>query len=247
MLFRSDGITDVQINTKHTITVITVDTYTVDVASDVSSTGGIAGGGSSISTNHEVMETIGYVYTTVPSLKIAAWSRFRGWNWSGGTRSALGRIFFSKGSNIYVMGAQEDQYYSDLKPDSDTDGTAISFDWETPWSDFDDRISLKHTKYIQIDSKGTAPFNLEAYTDNIYKDENGNYDPYITIPFVAGDSSGYGDGDQPYGGGRRTADERLWNFDSRFKIIKFRMHGSTTSELRLIAISLIYLEGSYQQ
>ena len=246
-----DGITDTQINTTHTITVITADTYTVTVSSDTATSGTTAGGGASVTTYHEVMETIGYVYTTVPSLKIAAWSRFKGWNWSGGTRSALGRLFFSKGSKIYVYGAEEAKFYGDLIGDSaisdPTNGNGITFDWETPWSDFDNRVALKHTRYIQLDTKGTAEFTMQMYTDNIYKDVNDAYDPYLSMDFVGGDSGGYGDGDQPFGGGRRSADERSWAWTSRFKITKLRVTGSTTKALQIVAISLIYLEGSYQQ
>ena len=40
-------------------------------------------------------------------------------------------------------------------------------------------------------------------------------------------------GDAPYGGGRRTSDERLYAWTTKFKLLKLRFFGSTTEEVEV--------------
>lgn len=127
-------------------------------------------------------------------------------------------------------------------------GAEIEFDWELPWSDINSRMKKKRISYIGIDTVGTAAFTIEVYVDNIRVDENGNDDPALNLEFVAGDSGGYGgDGSQPYGGGRRAADERLWGFPCEFKLLKPRFKGSTNKRLAFVSITFLLVRGTYKR
>jgi hypothetical protein len=128
------------------------------------------------------------------------------------------------------------------------EGEPIEFDWELPWTDTNTRMKKKKLSYIGIDTSGEASFNVQAYVDNFRYDEDGLDDPAIEINFVAGSSQGYGGGNNPYfGGGRRAADERLWGFPCEFKILKLRVKGSTTRRLKMIALTLLYVRGTYKR
>jgi len=203
------------------------------------------------SVRDDVTETICYTFKFIPSLKITAWSRFRGWNWDAAASTLLGRIYFMRGKKLYVYGAQEDPIYADRIDDPDiTDpdlGDTIDFVWELPWADFDARVNNKTTRYIAFDTKGTAQFTAKMFVDNIYKDSDGELDPAIEVNFTGGDSPGYGGGEQPFGGGRRTSDPRLWNWPAKFQIMKLRFEGSARTELRFISITLFYLKGSIRR
>jgi hypothetical protein len=126
------------------------------------------------------------------------------------------------------------------------EGVPIDFDWEFPWVDFKKRMNVKELRYIQFDTEGNAQFTCEAYLDNIRVDEHGNDNPALSIQLTGGTSQGFGDGDQPYGGGRRAGDERPWAFSHKFKILKLRIKGSTTASLglRVISVSVGYVTGS---
>lgn len=127
------------------------------------------------------------------------------------------------------------------------EGEEISFDWQFPWTDFGQRMKKKKLCYVGNDSLGTATFNIDVFVDGIYKDADDNYNPALSMSFVGGSSGGYGNLDQPYGGGRRSGDERLWQYPVEFKRIKFRIHGSTREELKFSILSLLYILGTYKR
>lgn len=127
------------------------------------------------------------------------------------------------------------------------EGEEIEFDWELPWTDTKSRMKKKRMSFIALDTSGTARFTVEVYVDNIRVDVNGDDDPALSLEFVAGSSPGFGGGTQPYGGGRRAADERLWGFPCEFKIVKFRIKGSTNQRLQVVAISMLLAKGSYKR
>lgn len=133
-------------------------------------------------------EFYNYVYTSIPQLKINAWSRFRDWKWSAACRSTLGNLFFFRDNQVYLYGNTNQAFFADyigdqetfsdgttftdglgLSPISDinTSGVPIRFIWEWPWADFGDRTAKKKLKYIQIDSQGDGTFTAELYVDNI--------------------------------------------------------------------------------
>ena len=62
--------------------------------------------------------------------------------------------------------------------------------------------------------------------------------------FIGGDSYGYGNGQQPYGGGRRTNTEQLFAYPCRFKICKFNINGSSKYKLNINSIIIYYQEGN---
>lgn len=127
-------------------------------------------------------------------------------------------------------------------------GDAIAFDWEMPWTDANERMKKKRISYIALDTLGLASFTMEIYADKIRYDAVGADDPALSMEFVAGDSPGFGGGGgQPFGGGRRAADERMWGFPCEFKIAKIRVKGSTTERLQILAISLLLTKGTYKR
>jgi len=126
-------------------------------------------------------------------------------------------------------------------------GEEIDFDWELPWTDTGKRAKKKRLSFIAIDTEGTATFTVEAFVDNIRYTAEEEDDPAISLEFVAGSSLGYGGGDQPYGGGRRAADERLWGFPCEFKLLKLRFKGSTTKRLKFSVITLLITMGTYKR
>lgn len=249
----------------------------------------------------QTTETQCFVYTKIDTLKIKAWSRFRGWNWSCALRSALGRVFFGVGKKFYVYGNDQDQIFGDFVNDYDFftwntstaytagqrvrddatgtvyialvghtsapsgtfaqartandalwdeyEGTNVDFTWELPWADFDTRMKIKHNKYIGFDTRGTGAFTAQMFVDNIQFSavDGTTLDPTLTMDFVGGDSPGFGAGEQPFGGGRRTSDERLWSWPTKFKISKLRISGSTNKNLEFIAVTLAYLDGSIRR
>jgi hypothetical protein len=127
---------------------------------------------------------------------------------------------------------------------SDYEGVPITMSWELPWSDFGMRQDLKAMKHISFDAQGSAQFTVSAFVDNIYRtSDTGALQPARQIVFTGGDSAGFGGGDQPYGAGRRTREQFLWNFPLRSKLLKLRIDTSTTRQLRISAISFTYHKG----
>lgn len=124
-------------------------------------------------------------------------------------------------------------------------GDEIDVDWEFPWTNMKSRMKKKRMSYIMFDSTGRARFTCEIYTDRVRYDEDGADNPLLSLDMVAGDSPGYGGGDQPYGGGRRTSDERMWGVPCEFKTMKLRIKSSTKEHLRMSAISLALSQGNF--
>ena len=198
-------------------------------------------------------ETVCYAYTVIKSLKIKAWSRFKGWNWSCACHSQLNRVFFAEnaGSKLYVYGTKNDPSHGDKINDTaisdPTNGDELAFDWELPWADFNIRAYAKRSRYIGFDTQGTARFTAKMYIDNIELDSDGNDNPTLSMDFVGGDTGGFGNGMQPYGGGRRTQDERLWSWNTKFKVGKLRFVGSTYEKLQFVSITMLYMDGSIRR
>ena len=125
------------------------------------------------------------------------------------------------------------------------EGEEISFDWELPWTDAGTRSRIKRLAFLHFDTQGNSQFDVDVFVDNIYLDENSEYDPALTLNYTGGESFGYGGGDQPYGGGRNTRDERLWSHPVKFRLAKIRFHGATKLPLRVISITELYALGRY--
>lgn len=127
------------------------------------------------------------------------------------------------------------------------EGEAIEFELEMPWNTGKDPVKTKKLTHISVGSNGTAEFTVEAYVDDLYKDNTGAvvYDPVVSLDLCGNHAPGYGVGDGPYGGGRRSGDPRLWKFPAKFKKIKFRIYGSTTKPLEISMFSFLFSRGKY--
>jgi len=189
-------------------------------------------------------ETYGYIYTFVNELKVRAWARFRNWRWRSSAQTELGAVVFADDTRLFSYGNQNRPLYSDFI--GTEDAQPIAFQWEMPWADFDQRVKEKHNRYIQLDTTGTAQFTLQMFVDRLYK-LDGLLIPNNTMTFVGGDNGGYGDNGQPYGGGRQTSDQRLYDWPARGKLFKLRFEGITDEPLRVVAASLMYQVGSIRR
>lgn len=200
-----------------------------------------------------VQETIVFSYTNIPTLKVQAWARLTGWKWQSACRTALQNIVFSRGNKLYAY-----DFDSGINADRRNDpvinggtGEEIAFDWELPWADFKHRMDIKEIRYISLDTTGTALFTLQLYVDNLrVSGSTGADTPYLEFPFTGGSGLGFGQGGYgvvPWGGGRRTNEERLYAINAKFKLMKLRFKGSTKQPLRFVSISIAYLHGSIRR
>ena len=212
-----------------------------------------------INENGEKNGTICYAYTAGSSNNRTAlggaWSKFVGWNFDCGLTSALNDVYLIKGTKIYQLGNVDYPYYADFIGDPDypdengeLNGKEIEFEWEFPWADFGDRSATKHSRYLAISSTGNSDFSIDFFTDYIYYN---NYykrlDPSLTLNFLAGDSHGWGNGKQTYGGGRITNNELLFAWTTKFKIGKIRIHGASKDKLNINSITLYYQMGNIRR
>lgn len=123
-------------------------------------------------------------------------------------------------------------------------GFAVPFVWELPWTDARDRTRTKLLQFLATDTTGTSQFTFSVFVDRFYRDKlNNDLIPILSLGFVGGDSPGFGGGAQPFGGGRRALDERLWGTPTKFKLIKFRFEGETTDPLGISSISVMFNRG----
>jgi hypothetical protein len=208
-----------------------------------------------------IAESVGFSYTNIPSLKVSSWCVLRNWNWSAACRTQLGNVIFTRGTRLYTydfdntdwaadyIGEQEtfsdDTPFSDgygLSPGTQTEqpGVPIDWQWEWPWSDFKKRMDQKRTRYLALDTTGTAQFTAEMYVDNKVYDGDGERRPSLTMTFEGGSIGGYGNDPYggPYGAGRVTSEERLYAWTSKFKIMKLRFYGSDRRPLKIVSVSV---------
>ncbi len=207
----------------------------------------------------DITEYICYAYTinnnNKQSATSGAWSKFTGWNFQCGCTSALNDVYLINKTKIYLLGSINNPIYADYVDDPDypvTDnepsGKEIEFDWEFPWADFGDRSATKHSRYLAISSTGNSEFNIDFFIDYIYYNNYYNkLDPQLTMNFLAGDSNGWGNGKQNYGGGRITNNELLFAWTTKFKIAKFRLHGASKYKLNINSITLYYQMGNIRR
>ena len=199
-----------------------------------------------------LIESVCYSYTYIPSLKVSAWARLKGWSWSCACRTALQNIIFCAGNKIYKYNFDSEDN-SDFLNDVDYEagaGVAITGIWEWPWADFNARRKKKHSKVIALETEGTASFTLRTYVDRILYDTDGNDNPLLTMDFIGGSAGGYGTenyGIGPYGSGRLTADERLTGWEAEFNLMKLKVSVTTKLKLKFISVSQLYLLGTYRR
>lgn len=198
-------------------------------------------------TQDATTETLCYAFIFRPSLRVNRWASFRGWNWTCGCRSLQGELFFGdKNGNIWLYGSSNNPISVDFLNDPNVNsgaGIPISFDWELPWLDINMRVKTKTARYISFDTRGTSQFTVSMYTDR-YKLNSAQQDaPALQTTFTAGDVGGFGNSDQPYGGGRNTSNEFLYQWPAKFMLMKLRLTGEVTTQFKLVSMSLHYLQG----
>lgn len=217
--------------------------------------GDIIGGGALVEYEPRLEKLDVYVYTSIKELKVRAWSRYTNWRYFAACTDNENNVFLGASSQVHRLGSKLYPVYQDFQGVVEgTDGfdnvfereQPINFVWEFPWADFDTRVNLKHTKYMQLDTYGTAGFTVSMFVDNL-RQRLGDLIPALSMNFIGGDTGGFGLGPQPYGGGRNTRDERLFNWPCRGKLFKLRIEGSTDRPLRIVAISLLYHDGSIRR
>lgn len=139
----------------------------------------------------------GFVYTSVPKLKIEQWHEWRGWRFQAGCVSALKTVFLTKGNKVYIMGGNTAQYERDAMEEQEpfSDGTSFSdatgfawnstsgvksnatgipikFAWEFPWADHDARVLVKASRYLALDMQGGGQVTVQMFCNNIYEDRS---------------------------------------------------------------------------
>lgn len=163
------------------------------------------------------------------------WTKFAGMNFTCGCRTLAGNIIFGdRFGNIWVKG-------NTLNPITTDNGQPINFEWETPWIDFRDRAAVKSSKYISFDTEGTAEFTCQMYVDR-YMDQ-----PACTTEFSGGNQGGFGNGNQPFGGGRNTSYQKLYAWPAKFNIARMRFSGSVSQPIKFVSITLKYHQGGVRR
>lgn len=237
------------LNTTHEVcNIIDTDTFTIQLADEtLNSQLPTYGGGASVVATVPRTQSTGYVMNKVSKNQtVGSWTRLVGWNFSCGCKSLLGRLFFGEysGKKIYVYGTKHDQIYQDFVDDNPTD---VSWVVEWPWTDLKKRMHSKKFRYIGFDTRGDARFKASMFVDDIYKNALGERIPDVEIEFLGGDADGFGHGTQPYGGGRRSDSERLYNWTTKGKIVKLRLEGTASKPLRIIAVMFAFFFGSIRR
>lgn len=198
--------------------------------------------------NSNLIETVVFSYTNMPTMKIQAWARLRGWKFQSGCRTELQNIIFSQGNKLYTydfdnVATRSIDYFNDPAVNNGQ-GVPLTFDWEMPWTDLKKRLNHKYMKYIALDTEGTSQFTCRAYVDRLYTYNNID-SPLVQIALTGGDN-------QPAvppatRTDRPTDDERLYGFPAKFHILKLRFSGTTTLPIRFISVSLGYIMGSLRR
>lgn len=234
-------------------------------------------------------ETRGFIFTAG---KQGAWAEMTQWNWQAGCHSLQNNIFFTTGTQVYLYGNDSTPIYRDFEADQETfdddteftdhtgftpvadetdSGLPITWAWELPWADFNQRMHLKRSLHFSVDSTGPAPFTVKMFADNVYYDfsdpgeeftdstvfdddlgferENPLLLPVLEQEFVGGSRGGFGVdnfGDY-FGGGHRSDHPKLYRWPARFKIAKFRFEGETMDEFAVASFSIAYLLGGLRR
>lgn len=127
------------------------------------------------------------------------------------------------------------------------EGVPITFEMEMPWFSGQENMGVKILKFLSMTTKGLGEFTIEAYVDNLFKDSTDAiiYTPAASMKFIGNDARGFGIDEGPFGGGRRSGSPQLYKFPVKFKMVKFRIVGSTTKALEFIGMNFLFMRGKY--
>lgn len=194
--------------------------------------------------NDDLSERTVFAYNYRPRLKQESWAKFVGWNFTCAASTLDGNVFFGdEDGKIWLYGSRDNVIttdFVDTLTGADPEGDPIAWEWELPWLDFGKRTLSKSSKYISFDTRGVGEFTCMMYVDNMHT-------PSLITGFSGGDQGGYGDGPQPYGGGRNTQRKKLYAWPCKFQLAKLKFSGATEqAEIvdKIVSISIQYQEGS---
>jgi hypothetical protein len=137
-------------------------------------------------------------------------------------------------TTIYQLGNDvfpNEAFTSDLMTTTAADGQAIPFTFELPWIDGRTPMRAKQLRFMSIDSRGTAPFRVDAYVDfnKITSAINASYVGYYPIS------------------GLNSNDPRLYGFPIKFKTVKIRITGSVKEPLTIASIRYLFSKGRFRR
>ncbi len=181
-----------------------------------------------------------------------------------GCRSQENRLFLASGNGVYRYQSRFEPSYGDMRLNTlNSSATPTPFRLETPWTDLRDPINAKLSKYLQIIAEGSAQFTVDMYVDRQ------SAAPDLSMEFYAsdmpntslqtlwnwtdgtdlwtwtGDTGLWSDG--PAIVSRPAISEQLYAWPTKFKRAKFVIHGSATTRLGLVAITLMYHSASIRR
>jgi hypothetical protein len=128
------------INGTWSVSAVINDNYFVVSTSSTFDTSVLNGGGENITVQPLNQETLGYIYSYNPALKVRAWSRYRGMNFDWGTKTPGGFVYFGKGGKVYRLGSKLEPYYSDQLGDYDDAGWVRNTDYPVGRRVLDDGV-----------------------------------------------------------------------------------------------------------
>ena len=183
--------------------------------------------------------------------------------WTAGAVTAGTRVYDSSTEIIWEVqqdftipsATTVDDYLADNPDDMHVyRGLPISFEWETPWGDFNERTRTKQISYLSLDTAGQGTYTVTGFADS----DDANLttlseleasqtvaDHYTSLTFVGEDKGGFGSSRSTFGGSKNTVQELLNEFPVSGMLIKLRFEGQTTEPLRFVAVSLHYTLGTY--
>jgi hypothetical protein len=141
----------------------------------------------------QITETTCFTFKDNTELRVHAWSVYHNWRFRSSCVSSLKRVFFTQGSQVYLLENEQDKktygrdYVGDQEmfdddttftdqtgwtpvADFDQSGIPIPFDWILPWSDNGKRMNTKESRYVGLDTLGTGQFTLQMFIDNAFYD-----------------------------------------------------------------------------
>jgi hypothetical protein len=147
-----------------------------------------------------------------------------------------------------ATGTFEDHRNEDENNWIEYQGTPIHYEIETPWSDMRERGRVKICKFVNLDVEGYGAFQLEAFVNQIRVNRlTQQLAPVRSLQFHAGETGGFGiQYSGTWGGGRRTRDEKMWPFEFRGKLIRWRISGKTLVRQKFVSLTMYYALGLYR-
>lgn len=180
-----------------------------------------------------------YVFQSQEQLKYSSWTRFEGTGFRVvcGCKSFLGRVYLGGHVNarttIYQMGNDifpNEEFHSDLMTTDDASGTAIPFVMELPWVDGRTPMRAKQLRFMSVDSRGTAPFRVDAYVD--FQGASALFADYVGNDAASG---------------LKSNNPQLYGFPLKFKTVKVKVSGSAKEPLIIAGIRYLFSKGRFRR